>query len=48
MIVHKVWKTEKWMRSDGITSGHFRKFRWEGWFLFGFIPIYMKRTIVAW
>jgi hypothetical protein len=35
MIVYKTW-TER--RSGGLIRYH-----WEGWFLFGFIPLYLKR-----
>lgn len=40
MIVKYVWNTDRYDR-------HRREHRervWEGWFLFGFIPLYIKTT----
>lgn len=35
MIVYK-----QWLRSRGLGLD---PYTWEGWFLFGFIPLYMRR-----
>lgn len=35
MIVKKTWKTD--------SDGYFYKYTWTGYFLFGIIPIYLKR-----
>jgi len=39
MIVHKLWKAKrKYKHIGGVKDEWFR----EGWFLFGFIPLYIR------
>jgi hypothetical protein len=38
MIVYKTWRERQ--------SGGLIEYRWEGWYLFGLIPLYLKRTAV--
>jgi len=45
MIVKRTWIKTKYIDAY---PAHYRKLLWEGWFLFGFIPLYMRRTIVRW
>ncbi len=40
MIVYKVWHGWEPDRKDRILK---KKVRWEGWFLFGIIPIYVRQ-----
>ena len=37
MIIRKFWYKEK---------GYFKRYEYEGWFLFGIIPIYIRRITV--
>lgn len=45
MIIYKQWKKLKPGRGDKYLTENFYTF--EGWFLFGFIPLYIRRIGVA-
>lgn len=38
MIIHKMWRTK------GRPGSHDVYWDFEGWFLFGFIPLYVRTT----
>lgn len=40
MIVKKQWQSYK---CQNIFGGYFFKYTWTGYFLFGIIPIYLRR-----
>jgi len=44
MIVHKLWMTQKYNGNgfNGYTQKKFAEFTREGWYLFGFIPLYIR------
>ena len=51
MIIHKIWTTRKSYRWDsgkyfkyGVGLYHTRERHWEGFFLLGIIPLYIKNT----
>lgn len=50
MIVHKIWNTRKDTKNwnaftfKGVYYSSSRERNWEGWFLFGIIPLYIKNV----
>lgn len=42
MLVYKTWRILKRISYD--ETPYHREYLWEGWFLFGIIPLYLKRT----
>jgi len=38
MIVHRIWH---WRTR--VAHGETRRLRWDGWFLFGIIPVYIRQ-----
>lgn len=39
MIVYKTWTTMQY-------KNRFNRYKWHGWFLFGIIPLYLKRETI--
>ena len=41
MIIYREWITQK---PTGNTWGDKQPYKWQGWFLFGYVPLYIKRN----
>lgn len=44
MIVYKTWYARPTPSRPYSVASHFSRVRWEGWFLLGFIPLYVRQV----